>query len=212
MIITIIDRCLLQVSQRLDEEFHRVQSYLHPSTLAALIKKVEEVLIHDQLEVIYAEAKILLRDEKHQGKQIDESHLSNMFMTYSSIVSRLDLALLFKLVSRVPNATLELKRIVEEHIRQMGIDAIERVSGTAINVSFLLFSRSFSSIDFLKDPKLYVETILDIHTKFFKLVQEAFSSEQGFTAALDKVTHTSRRGLDRICFYRLVVNSSTTMR
>ncbi|CAF4709769.1 unnamed protein product, partial [Rotaria magnacalcarata] len=33
---------------------------------------------------------------------------------------------------------------------------------------------------------LYVETILDIHTKFFKLVQEAFSSEQGFTAALDK--------------------------
>lgn len=57
-----------QVSQRLDEEVHRVQSYLHPSTLAALIKKVEEVLIHDQLEVIYTEAKALLRDEKHQGE------------------------------------------------------------------------------------------------------------------------------------------------
>lgn len=45
-----------------------------------------------------------------------------------------DLALLYKLVNRVPNATTELKRIVEDHIRQMGIDAIERVSGTAINV------------------------------------------------------------------------------
>ncbi|CAF3082797.1 unnamed protein product [Rotaria socialis] len=137
---------LKKVAQRLDEEVHRVQSYLHPSTLAALIKKVEEVLIRDQLEVIYTEAKALLHNEKHS-----------------------DLALLYKLVSRVPNATLELKKIVEDHIRQMGIDAIERASVSALN-----------------DPKLYVETILDIHTKFFKLVQEAFSSEQGFTAALDK--------------------------
>ncbi|CAF4259328.1 unnamed protein product, partial [Rotaria magnacalcarata] len=48
-----------------DEEVHRVQSYLHPSTLAALIKKVEEVLIRDQLEVIYTEAKALLHNEKH---------------------------------------------------------------------------------------------------------------------------------------------------
>jgi hypothetical protein len=44
------------------------------------------------------------------------------------------LALLFKLVSRVPNATLELKKIVEDHIRQMGIDAIERVGSNALNV------------------------------------------------------------------------------
>jgi hypothetical protein len=47
----------------------------------------------------------------------------------------IDLALLFKLVSRVPNATAELKKIVEYHIYQMGIDAIERVSGAAINVN-----------------------------------------------------------------------------
>ena len=47
----------------------------------------------------------------------------------------IDLPLLFKLVSRVPNATLELKSIVEDHIRQMGNDAIERVSATAINVN-----------------------------------------------------------------------------
>lgn len=46
-----------------------------------------------------------------------------------------ELALLYKLVNRVPNATTELKRIVEDHIREMGIDAIERVSATAINVN-----------------------------------------------------------------------------
>jgi hypothetical protein len=31
--------------------------------------------------------------------------------------------------------------------------------------------------------------VIDIHKKFLKLVQEAFSGEQGFTAALDKVNH-----------------------
>ena len=52
----------------------------------------------------------------------------------------IDLALLYKLVSRVPNATVELKKIVEDHIRQMGTDAIERVSGTALNVSLTFCS------------------------------------------------------------------------
>jgi cullin 1 len=64
---------LKKVAQRLDEEVHRVQSYLHPSTLAALIKKVEEVLIRDQLDTIYAEAKALLRDEKHSGRSTKTS-------------------------------------------------------------------------------------------------------------------------------------------
>jgi hypothetical protein len=43
-------------------------------------------------------------------------------------------------VSRVPNATNELKKIVEHHIYEMGINTIERVSGTAINVSRFCFS------------------------------------------------------------------------
>jgi len=62
---------LKKVAQRLDEEVHRVQSYLHPSTLSALIKKVEEVLISDQLNVIYTESEILLRDDRHQGKDFN---------------------------------------------------------------------------------------------------------------------------------------------
>ncbi len=62
---------LRKVAQRLDEEVHRVQSYLHPSTLQSLIRKVEDVLIRDQLDVIYTEAKTLLRDEKHQGNDLN---------------------------------------------------------------------------------------------------------------------------------------------
>ncbi|CAF4415805.1 unnamed protein product, partial [Rotaria sp. Silwood2] len=58
---------LRKVAQRLDEEVHRVQSYLHSSTLGILIKKIEDILIHDQLQAIYTEAKILLHDEKISG-------------------------------------------------------------------------------------------------------------------------------------------------
>jgi cullin 1 len=59
---------LKKVAQWLDEEVHRVQSYLHSSTLQPLIKKVEDLLIRNQLEMIYEEAKTLLRGERHQGE------------------------------------------------------------------------------------------------------------------------------------------------
>ncbi|CAF1184120.1 unnamed protein product [Rotaria sordida] len=139
---------LKKVAQHLDEESHRVESYLHPSTLASLIKKVEEILIYDQLEAIYTEVKTLLHNEKYS-----------------------DLALLFKLVARVPNVTVKSKNIVEDHFCLMGIEAIRRIGKTVINV---------------KNPKLYVETILDNHIEFFKLVRCFLNNDQHFIAALNK--------------------------
>ncbi|CAF4921549.1 unnamed protein product [Rotaria sp. Silwood1] len=53
------------VEQRFEEEIRRVESYLHPSTLAPLMKNLERVLIHEQLEAIYTQAKALLHDENY---------------------------------------------------------------------------------------------------------------------------------------------------
>ena len=39
----------------------------------------------------------------------------------------------------------------------------------------------------LQDPKLYVQTILNVHKKYNVLVVTAFRSDAGFVAALDKV-------------------------
>ncbi|CAF4223821.1 unnamed protein product, partial [Rotaria sordida] len=111
-----------------------------------LIKKVEEILIYDQLEAIYTEVKTLLHNEKYS-----------------------DLALLFKLVARIPNATVKLKNIVEDHFYLMGIEVIRRIGKTAIN-----------------NPKLYVEKILAIHTEFFKLARRFLNNDQHFIAALNK--------------------------
>lgn len=49
--------------------------------------------------------------------------------------SLIDLALLFELVSRVPDATVKMQKIVVDHICQMGIEAIERVSRSAFDVN-----------------------------------------------------------------------------
>jgi hypothetical protein len=64
------------------------------------------------------------------------------------IVFCIDLILLFKLISRVPNATNRLREIVENHIYEMGINALELVCETAINVSFIRieFNLSFGGI------------------------------------------------------------------
>ena len=39
-----------------------------------------------------------------------------------------------------------------------------------------------------QEPKVYVQTILDVHKKYHALVMTAFSNDSGFVAALDKVS------------------------
>ena len=51
-------------------------------------------------------------------------------------------------------------------------------------------SNMFSSLEsclLLQDPKMYVQTILDVHKKYNALVMSAFNNDAGFVAALDKV-------------------------
>ncbi|CAF3732417.1 unnamed protein product [Rotaria magnacalcarata] len=58
---------LSMIHQYFDEEVHRAVEYLHPSSVQNLTRKLEEVLIIEQLQSINAEAKILVHDEKIQA-------------------------------------------------------------------------------------------------------------------------------------------------
>ncbi|CAF1361637.1 unnamed protein product [Rotaria sordida] len=135
-----------EVEQRFQVDIHRVESYLHSSTLAPLIKKLEQIFILDQLEPIYTEAKTLLHNENY-------SHF----------------AFLFKLVGRIPNTIIELKKIVEENFCPKVIKSITPISVTAIDAS-----------------TNYVESILNIREEFFKVVQEFFHNDEHFIAAVEK--------------------------
>lgn len=45
-----------------------------------------------------------------------------------------------------------------------------------------------NDLSLLQDPKMYVQTVLDVHKKYNALVMSAFNNDAGFVAALDKVS------------------------
>ncbi|KAG5681883.1 hypothetical protein PVAND_011290 [Polypedilum vanderplanki] len=80
-----------------------------------------------------------------------------------------DLARMYMLVSRTADGLADLKIALENHINNQGQQAIDKCGEAAAN-----------------DPKIYVQTILEVHMKFNSLVMTAFNNDSGFVAALDK--------------------------
>ncbi|XP_057586578.1 cullin-1-like isoform X2 [Hippopotamus amphibius kiboko] len=134
-----------KAKSRLLEEQWRVQ-YLHESTQEELARKCKQVLIEKHLEVFHVEFQNLLDADKNE-----------------------DLGCMYNLVSRIQDGLGELKKLLETHIYNKCLAAIEKCGEAALN-----------------DPKIYIQSVLDVHKKYNTLVMLVFNNDAGFVAALDK--------------------------
>lgn len=152
---------------RLQEEKKRVSLYLHESTLERLCKTCEQVLIEKHLDIFYTEFQHLL-----------DAHKSE------------DLGRMYQLVSKIPDGLNELRVLLETHITNQGLSAIEKCIESAEpggnNASSVSMTTTTDPGLGTDQPKLYVKSTLAVHEKYSRLVSACFHSDSGFIAALDK--------------------------
>lgn len=80
-----------------------------------------------------------------------------------------DLRRMYDLLARIPNGLQPLRELLEAHVKEQGLQAIEKVKADAET-----------------DAKVYVDCLLQTHKCYRKLVDTAFSGDATFGASLDK--------------------------
>ena len=80
-----------------------------------------------------------------------------------------DLARMYRLLARIIDGLEPLRTRFEAHVRKSGLAAVEKVAAEGENM----------------EPKTYVDALLEVHTQYQKLVDDAFGGESEFVRSLD---------------------------
>ncbi|KAL6719938.1 ubiquitin ligase (cullin) of SCF [Lecanora helva] len=80
-----------------------------------------------------------------------------------------DLARMYRLLARIIDGLEPLRTRFEAHVRKSGLAAVEKVATEGENM----------------EPKTYVDALLEVHTQYQKLVDDAFGGESEFVRSLD---------------------------
>ena len=80
-----------------------------------------------------------------------------------------DLARMYKLLARIVDGLEPLRTKFEAHVRKSGLAAVEKVAADGESM----------------DPKIYVDALLEVHSQYAQLVENAFTGESEFVRSLD---------------------------
>lgn len=78
---------------------------------------------------------------------------------------------------------------LQEHISNVGHEKIQTLKGENVMIQFCLREEKqidFSSCFAFQLPTVFVETLLDFHTKYLHIIRETFLNNSEFISALDK--------------------------
>lgn len=152
---------------------HEASEFIMTNTISDYMRKVETRL-HEEYKRVeqYLHSSTLPELIGKCDEVLITRHLDKIWAEAPSLLQFEkieDLARMYSLLVRVQDGLDPLKSEVEKFIAQAGAKAVEMVQEEAV-----------------KDPKVYVETLLKVFKKYNELVSGPFQGDPKFVAALDK--------------------------
>ncbi|KAI5785046.1 Cullin [Peziza echinospora] len=156
--------------------YYRMESkqFVAENSVVEYMKKAEIRLAEEEGRVkMYLHPEIMSHLMKTCQKVLIQEHavlLQEEFQNLLDNDRQSDLARMYNLLSRIPDGLEPLRRKFETHVRNAGLSAIEKVAN--------------EGGDNL-DPKVYVDALLEVHSRYQNLVNVAFKGEAEFVRSLD---------------------------
>lgn len=157
------------------EEFYKAESkqFVAENSVVEYMKKAEARLAEEEERVrMYLHNDIAVPLKKTCNKALIADHsamLRDEFQVLLDNDREDDMARMYSLLSRIPEGLDPLRQRFEAHVRNAGLGAVAKVAADAEKL----------------DPKVYVEALLETHTRYQGLVKRAFADEPEFTRSLD---------------------------
>ncbi|KPM42388.1 Cullin-1 [Neonectria ditissima] len=158
------------------KEFYLAESkqFVAENSVVEYMKKAETRLAEEEERVrmyLHQDIAIPLKKCCNQALIADHSGLlREEFQVLLDNDREEDMARMYNLLSRIPEGLEPLRTRFETHVRKAGLAAVQKVQ---------------SSEGDKLEPKVYVDSLLEIHTQYQGLVKRAFNDEPEFTRSLD---------------------------
>lgn len=156
-------------------EFYKAESrqFVAENSVVEYMKKAETRLREEEERVsMYLHHDIALPLKNACNKALIADHsamLRDEFQVLLENDREEDMARMYSLLSRIPDGLEPLRLKFEAHVRNAGLNAVTKIASDTEKL----------------EPKVYVEALLETHTRYQGLVKRAFADEPEFTRSLD---------------------------